>query len=140
MRKLTPITVLETEFVSLWFHREAGIVHHQLHKHLEGEAFRSTMDAEAALFENPGATKWLSDDRENCALSREDSEWAIQIWFPRVLRAGWAQWAILLPHHVVGRTNMKRFIREYSAQGVETRVFDTPATAMAWLKDRKSVV
>ena len=74
---MATITILDDEFVSMWHYPMQGIIHHQFHQHIWGEAFRNTLNKGAELFETRRATKWLSDDRENCALSKEDSEWAI---------------------------------------------------------------
>jgi hypothetical protein len=97
--------------------------------------FRESLDQGLAVFARDGGDKWLSDDRENCALSAADTEWAINNWFPRVREAGWRYWAIVLPKHVIGQMNMKRFIDAYSASGVVVKVFDSPNTALDWLEN-----
>jgi hypothetical protein len=128
------ITVLDNEFVSMWYYPSSGILHHQFHKYLWGDTFREALNKGVDVFRQHHATKWLSDDRKNAALSRADTEWAIGDWFPRVLKAGWKYWAIVLPENVIGQMNMKLFIENYSKQGVTTRVFSDPDDAMKWLE------
>src|SRR5664279_1202058 len=99
---MATVTILENEFVSMWYYPDKRILHHQFHKHIWGDMFRETLDKGLEVFARDGGNKWLSDDRENCALSAADTEWAINNWFPRVLKAGWKFWAIVLPKHVIG--------------------------------------
>jgi hypothetical protein len=129
-----PIDVLENESVSMQYHEDTGILEHQFHKHVWGATFRDALDKGLAVLQQHRGTKWLSDDRANAALPQADTDWALNDWFPRVKKAGWKYWAIVLPEHVIGQMNMKRFIATYSAKGVMARVFDNPQAAMAWLK------
>src|SRR5882757_9151645 len=104
------ITVIDNEFVSMWFYIDKGILHHEFHKYLWGDTFREALNKGVEVFQHHHASKWLSDDRKNAALSQADTEWAIENWFPRVLKAGWKYWALVLPENVIGQMNMKRFI------------------------------
>jgi hypothetical protein len=125
--------VLENELVHLWYHPQERIVHHQFRKFIWGEQFRQVLNEGLRVFERESATKWLSDDRENSALSKDDTEWSMGDWFPRVAKAGWKHWAIVLPQNVIGQMNMARIIAAYSARGVSARVFDEPGAALDWL-------
>jgi hypothetical protein len=126
--------VLENEFVHLWYYPGERIVHHQFRKFIWGNQFREVLNEGLKVFELEGATKWLSDDRENSALSKDDTEWAMSDWFPRVAKAGWKYWSIVLPQNVIGQMNMTRFIAAYSAQGLTVRVFNEPGAALEWLE------
>lgn len=131
---MTTITVIDGDRASLWYHPESGIVHHQFHRYVYGDHFRSVLNEGLALFKKHGATKWLSDDRGNSALSPEDAEWADTDWLPRVIDAGWKYWAIVLPESVVGKMNMRRFIEHEESLGVEVQIFTDPVLALAWLE------
>ena len=126
--------VLENDSVTMQYHEDTGILEHRFHQHVWGATFRQALDKGLEVLQQHGGTKWLSDDRANAALPQDDTEWALNDWFPRVQKAGWKYWAIVLPEHVIGQMNMKRFIGTYSSKGVVTRVFDNPAAALAWLK------
>jgi hypothetical protein len=119
----------------MWYRPEEGILHHQFYRHVWGDTFREALNKGAEVLERYGGTKWLSDDRENCALPQADTEWAIHDWFPRVRKLGWEFWAIVLPEHVIGQMNMRRFVETYTRQGVVAQVFDSPTTAITWLQD-----
>ncbi len=127
------IVAIENEFATVQVHPEHGIVHHRFKKFIYGERFREALMAGVELMETHGATKWLSDDRNNGALNAADSEWSMTAWSDRALRAGWRSWAVVLPEVVVGQMNMRRFVQLHKSNGVEVRVFTDPDLAMAWL-------
>ncbi len=131
---VTPVVVIDNDSVTMQYHVESGILEHRFHKHVWGATFREALDRGVRVLGERGGTKWLSDDRANAAVPQEDTDWALQDWFPRAQRAGWKYWAIVLPEHVIGQMNMKRFISTYSQKGVVARVFDNPVAAMIWLK------
>lgn len=127
------IVALDNEYASVRVHTEKRIVHHEFKKYIHGPHLREALTTGAELMEKHKATKWLSDDRKNGALPTPDADWAKTVWYPRVLKAGWKQWAVVLPEMVVGQMNMQKFIQDYSKDGIEARVFVRPDLAMAWL-------
>jgi hypothetical protein len=129
------MTLLDNEYVTLWFHTESKIVHHQMHKFMPSAAFRETLEAGAACLEKYQACRWLSDDRGNTAAVRQaDAEWADGVWAPRVIRAGFKYWAVVMPAQAIGQMQMRKFIADYKARGVEVEAFDAPEAARAWLE------
>ena len=132
----TTMTVIDNDHASLWFHPRKKIVHHQFHQFVHGQYFREPLEKGAELFEKYGAKKWLSDDRGNGALSKEDSDWALGVWQPRVMKAGWKFWAIVMPEKVIGQMNMRQWAKTYSENGIEVQIFSDPDEAMAWLESQ----
>jgi hypothetical protein len=132
--EMPPTIVLDNEFVTMWYYPEDKIVHHQFHKFMYGQAFRDALSTGADIFEKNGARKWLSDDRANSALPQEDADWGRQNWTPRVMKAGWKYWALIMPEKMVGQMSMQRFIKEFGEQGVTVKVFSDPDEALKWLK------
>jgi hypothetical protein len=130
---MTKNTIVDTEYATLWYYPENKIVHHKFHKYIYGEEFRQILEKGLEIFKQHHAQKWLSDDRNNSALTPEDSEWGINNWSPRVVGAGWKYWAIVMPDKVVGQMNMQRFIEIYAKQGVTVQIFDDPDEALTWL-------
>lgn len=131
---MSPITVINDEFATLVYEPEQKIVHHTFHKPLPSTEFRRVLDTGAELFAKHQASKWLSDDRGNSALSEEDSEWAMKDWFPRVLQAGWKFWALVVPEDIMARMNLKQFVDSYYEQGLRIMVFTDPVEAKGWLE------
>jgi hypothetical protein len=125
--------ILDNDDATLWYHPEPKIVHHRLKRYVYGSALHAVLELGAKTLESHRATKWLSDDRNNGALSPADEIWGKDIWFPRVLRAGWKHWAIVQPEKVVGQLNMKRFKETYAKSGLNVQMFSDPELAEKWL-------
>ena len=128
--------IIETPFASLWYYPEERIVHHQIHRFIFGEAFRELLTKGAEVMKENGATRWVSDDRNNGALSTEDKAWADTIWRPMALRSGWKTWAIVLPETVVGQMNIRRIIQAEEVRCLEIQLFTSPDDALAWIATR----
>ena len=131
---MSSITILNNEHVTVWYHPDKKIIHHQFHKFMHGQEFRDALNAGTEAMKKYGAHKWLSDDRQNSALPRVDNEWAHTEWFPRTVLAGWKYWALVLPEKIIGQMNMNREAKIYSEQGIITAKFENPDEAMAWLE------
>jgi hypothetical protein len=134
---LQKIVLLDTEFSTVWLYPKERVVHHQFKKFIFGEDFRKTLNTGLEAFNNKLADKWMSDDRENAALSQADTSWGEQVWFPAVLAAGWKYWAILVPKKAIGKMNIKGVIEHFSQGGVKVQIFDDPEKGMEWLISQK---
>jgi len=126
--------MIDNEYVTLWYHPEAKIIHHQFHRFIHGEHFRKVLDQGLEVFKEHGANKWLSDDRLNSAVPKEDSAWALNNWNQRMRAAGWKYWAVLYPDKKIGQINLGFFIRELSLVGITAEVFDDVDEALNWLR------
>lgn len=126
--------VLQNEHITLWFYPELKIVHHQMVQAPTSERFRELLTHGADTLERHRAIKWMSDDRGNTLLRPDDEEWADTIWLPRVLKAGFKFWAIVLPQAAIGKLNMQRIATQHARRGIVSRIEATPYPAFEWLK------
>lgn len=131
---MTVETILENDYATLWYHPESKIVHHKFHKFIYGEKFRAVLNRGLEILEEHGAQKWLSDDRLNSALPKEDGIWVGTEWNARVIAAGSKFWAVVLPDKILGQTNMNRFMKDSIDKGFVVKVFEDPDEALEWLK------
>jgi hypothetical protein len=130
-------TCLDNEFITIWYHTDKGMVHHEWHKFLQGKSLRQALMTGTDLLSKNKGTKWLSDDRNYPLLTADDTLWAEAIWFPKTVRAGWKHWAIVMPHKPVGQININQFVKKYAAAGINAQMFTDPDEAMKWLEDQK---
>jgi hypothetical protein len=129
-------TILDDEYMSLWYHPETGIVHHRIHKYLVQGGFRKLLTASAEVLEANRATKYLSDDRTNVVVDPEDVKWADDNWYPRAIKAGLRHWALVLPSTMVGSLQARTILESRRKQGLDVEGFDSVETAMAWLQTK----
>jgi hypothetical protein len=130
---MAQMLILENEFYTLWYYTDKKIVHHKIKKFIHGNPLREMLLKGMETLKEYKATKWLSDDRLNAALSKEDTEWAQTVWFPQTVAAGWKHWALIQPDNVIGQMNIKRFTEMYAQLGVNVGVFSDPKEAAKWL-------
>jgi hypothetical protein len=130
------IFIIDSEAVSLRYYPASKIIHHEIRRFVHGQEFRDILEKGLKVFTERMARKWLSDDRGNGPLKPADADWAINDWAPRVMRAGWKFWAVVMPETVLGQMNMKRWIETYAAQGVTAQAFSDPHEAKKWLEEQ----
>ena len=131
---MPPITIIDTEYATLWYYPESKIVRHEFHKFIYGEEFRAIVNRGLEICQQNKAVKWLSDDRKNSALPTDDLHWAMEDWSPRLFEIGWKYWAIVMPDKVAGQMNMNRFMKTYIDRGLNVQVFSDPDEALKWLE------
>jgi hypothetical protein len=134
MGAVAVITIIDDEKRSLLFHADSRVVHHTMKGPVFGDDFRDLLARGAECLEQNHAAKWLSDDRKNGPIGPEDSAWGETIWGPRVLKAGFRFWAIVVPASAVGSLQMHRFANMYRERGVLVEIFSELEPAWAWLK------
>ena len=128
--------ILDNEFMTLWYHPDKKIIHHEFHKFTQGETLRDCLSAGAEQMEFKGAQKWLSDDRKNTVVGEDDMKWTSTVWRPRVIKAGWKYWALVLPEKVLGERSMKRLADDMRGFGVEVYLCNDSDQGLKWLKSQ----
>lgn len=127
------IKVVDLPEITLWYHSDKHIVHHQMHCRPPISVLESVLETGLETLRDKAAHKWLSDDRKGGALPKSHQEWAATEWGPKTAAAGWKYWALLPPHRAVGQLSMDRLRKTYSALGVTVEIFPDQYSAMAWL-------
>jgi hypothetical protein len=129
-----PITIVDNPYVTLWYHPDKKIVHHQIHKFVTGNDFRTFLLAGTEVLRKNLARKWLSDDRANMVLGKADLDWSQAQWAPQTAQAGWRYWAIVKPEKVLATVAMEQLVTKYATLGVSASFFANPRDAMTWLE------
>ena len=133
---MPPVTALNTPNVTLYYHPEGGIVHHEIRKFVTGQDFRNLLTAGSDLLRKHRARKWLSDDRGQWVLAKDDLDWSETQWAPNVAKAGWKYWAIVRADKVLAKVAMEQLVAKYGKLGVKAQFFTDPKDAIAWLKQQ----
>ncbi|MDR3577470.1 MAG: hypothetical protein P4L50_26710 [Anaerolineaceae bacterium] len=133
---MADVIVIDNDSITMWYHPDKKIVHHEMHKFTFGKPFREALNQGVELMKKNKAQKWLSDDRLNPVLTKEDTEWAQTNWFPETLKAGWKFWAIVQPQQIIGKINMEGFAKQYAEYGIVAKLFSDPKDAMNWLESQ----
>ncbi|PJF32355.1 MAG: hypothetical protein CUN51_01620 [Candidatus Thermofonsia Clade 1 bacterium] len=130
---MSTITIIDNQYVTLWFHEDTGIVHHVYRHGIGGDYLKEALMRGTDYLIERKAFKWLSDNRDIEGVTDEESQWIDTVWLPRTMEAGWKYWALVVPESVMGRMNMIQFIESFANHDVMVRVFTDPDKAMDWL-------
>ncbi len=133
---MSQILIQDCGFATMWYHPDKKILHHQFHKFSSGEPFHSFLLKGTETLRKYKAKKWLSDDRNNPVLAKDDTEWAKATWVPQTLFAGWKYWAIVQPKYVLAQMTMEEAVKDLSKAGIVAKFFSDPDEAMKWLESQ----
>ena len=89
-------TIIDSPFATLWYYPDRKIVHHRIHKFIFGKDFRDLLMAGTEVLRKNQAAKWLSDDRSNSVLAKEDVEFGNPLG-ARPRRLGGSSWPSCSP-------------------------------------------
>lgn len=128
------LVILKNEFVTLIYHEDTKIVHHEFHQYVPDEPFRECLMKGLKVMKAHSAIKWLSDDRKNLAIPKEAKEWMDTEWSDMAFEAGWKYWAIVLPSKAIGKMAMNRMLQiPKLTQQLTIESFDEVDAAYEWL-------
>lgn len=128
--------LINTDYTALWYDPVSKFVHHKIKKTMPKGAFEEMLSMGADYLEKYKMKKWLSDDSNVVAITKEDAEWGDKVWAPRVVKAGFQYWAVVMPTSAMGSLQLNRFVNEYRERGVTVEVFDSVDAAKKWLESK----
>ncbi len=130
---MTQVTLLDNDYITLYYHEDKQLVHHVYKNGIYGEFLYEGLNVGTEKLIETGAYKWLSDNRAIDGVTDDESAWINEDWLPRTIAAGWKYWALVVPETAMAQMNMVQFIESFSQQGVTVRVFPDDAQAMEWI-------
>jgi hypothetical protein len=135
---MPPVTIIDDEYMGLWYHPEGNIVHHKIKQYLPPGNFERLLTTGADELDKHGGKKWLSDDRNAVVVAPEDIKWSEVEWVRRMTEAGLKHWAVVLPASAVGSLQLKKSLgapeKESRIPGLTIRTFESVEEALAWLQ------
>jgi hypothetical protein len=127
-------TIISNPQASLLYHPESGIVHLEFRQFVFGSQFQTVLMTGIDVMRERGACKWLSDDRGNTSLSKDDQDWSQDVWAPAAKAAGFKYWAVVMPANIIGHMNSEKWAAMSRSDGFTAKLFSDPEVAMAWLE------
>lgn len=125
--------ILDNEYATILCMPDDEIIYHCFKQFAEGDNFRTVMSTGADAFEKYGCTKWLSDDTKIGVYNSDDTNWGEVHFTPRVVKAGWTNWVIIMPERVAGKMRLKTVIEHFKSFGVTVDVYDDADEGYAFL-------
>jgi hypothetical protein len=72
---IKPTVVYDSDCLTLWFHPNARVMHHKVHRAVREGEWRAAFLTGAKVLGQRGGKKWLSDVRLHFILPPEDQVW-----------------------------------------------------------------
>jgi hypothetical protein len=129
---MSPVTIVDNEFISVLYLPDKGIIHHTVHKPIEDRLFKEALDAGGEVMRKHSINKWLSDDRKNGPLSPEMIA-GPEIWGPGMVAAGWKYWANVVPAEIQAAGTLLPVMETLYEIGLRMMVFTELEDAFQWL-------
>jgi hypothetical protein len=130
---MSDIIIVDNEYLSMSYLPEKKMVYHTVHKPYGGQILREALLAGLETLHKYGAHKWLSDERKNGPMTKEDQEWGRVNLNPRAVEIGWKYWALVVPEQLIAAGSMAPAIEEYYELGMRMMVFSEVKEAIQWL-------
>jgi hypothetical protein len=130
---MTPITIVDNEYITLRYLPDKKIIYHTIHKPFPDQVLKDALNAGTEALGKYGACKWLSDDRKSGPLSPELVEWGSADWNPRTIAAGWKYWANVVPEEVAAAGALTPVMENLFEVGLRMMVFTDLEEAFQWL-------
>jgi hypothetical protein len=102
-----------------------------------GQLFREALLAGTEALLKYNVYKWLSDDRNNGPIVRDDYQWISTVWRPQTIAAGWKYWSVVVPPNPEAAGSLVASIDSLYELGLQMMVFTTIEEAITWLDSKK---
>lgn len=134
---MSPITIIDNEYVTLQYLPDSKVIYHTIHKPVPAAQLIELMNAGTEALQQYGACKWLSDDRNSGPLPPEFMEWVFQGLGERSIAAGWKYWANVVPQDIAAAGTLAKAIDALYEMGLHMMVFTDLEEATRWINKMK---
>jgi hypothetical protein len=96
--------------------------------------FREILEEARANVATHGLKRWLADLRGMNAILRQDEQWTVADWFPRLAKTGLKRMAILMSSDYFNQMSVDRIMQAATPEmPFDVAYFDNEESARAWL-------
>jgi hypothetical protein len=101
-----------------------------------GNELRHILNATLDMAKAHSSTSIIGDMSNLLLLTREDEQWSLNEWFPRLQAAGVRNIAIIPPQTLIGKLSLDVLMRQ--VQGMNIQRVSSVAEAQYWLKEQRN--
>lgn len=130
---MSDLTIVDNEYITMKYLADKKTIYHVVHQPINGAPLREALLKGFNALHDYGATKWLSDDRKNGPMSKEDEDWNRENLNRGLVGTEWKYWALIVPEVVVAAGAMVQTMEELHAQGLRMMVFSDVEAGFEWL-------
>lgn len=128
------ITTRQDQYVLVTVNTERKIITLKWRGYAPSPQFRSILEDALSNVRLHQLEAWLADLREMNAILRQDEQWCVNDWFPRLAKAGLKRMAILVSSDYFNQMSVDRIMDAATPEmPFAVANFDDPVAALAWL-------
>lgn len=105
-----PVTLRDDAYVLVQVHPDRQMITLQWTGYAPSPEFRSILELALFNVRRFGVRRWLADLRQMNAILRQDEQWSVADWFPRLAEAGLERMAILASADYFNQTSVERIV------------------------------
>ena len=121
-------------WLTIYWEESTQAVWMEWKSYVEGEEFRSALDAGISVIRQKRASRWLADLRRLGPIRQVDQQWTNEDWFPRAVAAGVRAMALVSPTAAVSRMSVQQIMSRVKEIELVTAYFDDLEEARTWLR------
>lgn len=121
-------------FVLVQVDEEDRLISLQWSGYAPSTVFREILEEARANVAGHGLVRWLADLHGMNAILRQDEQWTVSDWFPRLAKTGLKRMAILMSTDYFNQMSVDRIMQAATPEmPFDVAYFDNEETARAWL-------
>lgn len=102
---------------------------------VEGQRLFEILDQLIFALEQKKSSVIVADAREMFVISPKDRQWIIDNWYPRAVNAGFRFQGLILSKDSYNELSVKQISSQYDAAIVTTKYFNSPSSALDWVRE-----
>ena len=124
----------KTPYLTVHWNEKVNCVHMQWIKFVKGKGFRNGMDTGLDLHIQKGSPpSWIADARNLQVLDTEDQNWTNTDWFPRALKSGIKNMALIIPKDIFAKLSVENIMNKVPDTDLTSKYFTSLEEAENWL-------
>ncbi len=132
------ITTRQDEYVLVSVNTERKLISLKWKGYAPSPQFRSILEDALSNVRLHRVQGWLADLREMNAILRQDEQWTVNDWFPRLAMAGLKRMAILVSSDYFNQMSVDRIMDAATPEmPFAVANFDDPVAALDWLNAKE---
>lgn len=97
------------------------------------EEFKKALDAGLDLLIKNKTPNWIADMRGMKVVPQEVQDWSNNNWFPRAIKGGVRNMALIVPSSVMAGITVKKIMNKVGSENINTQYYEDPIKGQEWI-------
>jgi len=130
-------TLYTGKYCKIYHNEELNIVQTEWKEGINGDEFRNILNKIIDALRETKTSIILADARRMSMITKQDSDWIINTWYPSAVKAGFRCQALIVTEDSYNELALKEIVEHYNDQIIETAYFTAFTEAFVWVKSKQ---